>query len=79
MTDFWSPLIVTEPLAGSLTEVTISESPSTSVSLASTKTVCGVDSPVVAESSFACGSSFWPVTVTLTVATDVPPLPSVTV
>ena len=56
------------PSDGSLVPSTVSESPSASVSLASTATVTGVSSSVLAASSFATGGSFTALTVTVTVA-----------
>ena len=57
---------------------TLSESPSMSVSPGSTLTLPVVSSAVVSVSSSATGGVFSGVTVTLTVAVSVPPLPSET-
>ena len=58
---------------------TDSGSPSTSVSLLSTLIVMAVSSGVVAESSTATGASLAPVTVRVSVVTEVAPVGSVTV
>ena len=65
-----SPLLVTEPLAGAVTTIAVlgSRFPSASVSLATTSTVTGVSSGVVALSSLATGGSLVGVTSTETVA-----------
>ena len=57
----------------------LSESPSTSESLASTSIVATVSSSVLAESFTATGASFIDPTVTFTVALAVPLLPSLMV
>ncbi|MBA7673103.1 hypothetical protein ES703_81291 [subsurface metagenome] len=72
-------LIRAEPLGGSLTAATARESSSMSLSLARTEIVTAVSSGVVAESSVATGGSFTGVTVIVTVAVAVPPLPSLIV
>ncbi len=59
-----------------LSVVTVSESPSTSESLASTFTFPAVPWAVVSESLTAFGASFTGVTVMETVAVSVPPWPS---
>ena len=66
-----SPLLVTTPLAGPLTMLTLvgSRFPFTSVSLAATSTVTGVSSVVVALSSLATGGSFTLSTVTALLST----------
>ena len=74
-----SALTATVPLPGRTTAVTVSVSPSTSVSLASTSTVDGVVLGCRAVSSTATGASLTGVTVMVTVAVAVPPLPSVMV
>ena len=51
-------LITAEPLAGSVTVMTESVSPSGSESLSSTAVVTAVSSGVVSVSSFATGASF---------------------
>jgi hypothetical protein len=74
-------LTVTVPSAGStVAPVRVSASPSTSVSLASTGMPdSGVLIGVLATSSVATGASLTAPTLTVTVAVDVPPLPSLTV
>jgi hypothetical protein len=68
------PVIVTVPLAGWVTDVTLIGPPSGSVSLASTSMALAPESSVtVAASSTAVGSSSTQVTVTVTVAVE-PPL-----
>ena len=76
-----SLLMVTLPCtAGTVALATLSVSPSTSVSLPSTLMLATVVlMGVVALSLTATGLSFTGVTVMLTVAVDVPPLPSVMV
>ena len=74
-----SALITTEPLAGAVVALTLSVSPSRSLSLPKTSMVTGVSSLVVAVSSRAVGSSLAAETVTVTLAVALPPLPSMTV
>src|SRR5262249_61404840 len=72
---------LTVPLTGPPTLVTLKGSPSTSESLVSSELAAitrGVSSAVVAESLTATGASLTALTVTLTVAVAVPPLPSLT-
>ena len=69
-------MMATEALAGAVVALTLSVSPSRSLSLAKTLMTTGVSSLVVALSSRAVGLSL---TVTLTVAVALPPLPSMTV
>ena len=71
-------LITTVPF-GADAETTVNGSPSSSVSLVKTATVTGVSSLVVATSLVATGGSLTGSTVTVTVAVDVPPLPSLIV
>ena len=71
-----SPSITATPLDGLVTEVTVSVSPSTSESLASTSVVTGVSSDVVSVSSIATGTSLAAPTEIVTVAVSVPPLSS---
>ena len=75
-----SGFTVTVPWAGSTVAlVTISESPSGSLSLPSTATVTGMFSGVVAASGLATGLSLTGVTFTVTVDEALPPLPSLMV
>ena len=69
-------MITTEPLAGAVVALTLKVSPSRSLSLPKTAMVTGVSSLVVTLSSTAVGSSLTGVTVTVTVAVALPPLPS---
>ena len=72
-----SALTAAVPCAGARRRaLTVSVSPSRSVSFARTAMLTAVSSAVVAASSTATGPSFDGVTVTLTVAVAVPPLPS---
>ena len=71
-----SSLIVTVPLSA-LAALTVSESPSASLSLANTLIlVAPLSSSTVAVSFSAIGKSLVPPTFTFTVAVAVPPLPS---
>ena len=76
-----SAVTVTVPRAGSTVAlVTVSGSPSTSLSFASTGMfVSGVLIGVLAISSPATGASFTAATLTVTVVVEVPPFPSLTV
>ena len=76
-----SGLTVTVPWAAlTLAAVTVSGSPSTSLSLPSTAMLAtGVLTGVLATSPAAAGASLTAVTVRLTVAVEVPPLPSLMV
>ena len=72
-----APAIVAVPLAGGVTALIESASPSGSLSLASTLIVTGVLNAVVAASSTATGARFGrAATNTLTLAVAVPPWPS---
>ena len=66
------------PLLGWPTEAIVSESPSTSVSFASTEMVTALSCPVVAESSTAFGGSLTGVTVIVALAGE-PAAPSLSV
>ncbi len=70
---------VTVPWVPLVLPVTVSVSPSGSVSLASTLAMPEVFSLVASVSSTAFGASLTGVTVTVTVAVSVPPLPSLIV
>src|SRR5881394_37443 len=72
------PTMTTMPLVV-VALVMVSESPSRSVSLSSGAMVIGTSSGVVAVSSSATGGSLTGVTITVTVAEPVPPLPSLIV
>ena len=74
-------LFTTVPSVPCVTALTDNVSPgrSTSVSLASTSMVTATSSLVVSASSPATGASFTALTVTVTVAVSVPPLPSLRV
>ena len=75
-----SALTTAVPWAGAVAPVTVSGSPSGSLSLASTLTVTGVLDAVVAESLIATGGLFaGGLTVMETVAEAVPPRPSLMV
>ena len=71
-----SSVIAAAPLLVVLTAVTLSVSPSTSVSLSNTLMTMAVSSAVEAVSFVATGGSFTAVTVTSTVPVSVPPFPS---
>ncbi len=71
--------IATLPLAPWVTALTVSVSPSRSLSFVSTLTVTAVSSAVVAVSLFATGASFTAITVIVTVATCELALPSLAV
>ena len=71
-------LITTVP-SGDVARVTVSRLPSRSLSLARMEMVTGVSSSVEVASFTATGASFCALTVTVTVAVDVPPLPSLIV
>ncbi len=73
------PSVAAVPLAGCVRPVTARSSPSGSESLTSTGISTAVSSGVVAASFCARGASLTGVTVTVTVAVSVPPLPSATV
>jgi len=74
------PLSETTQFEKLLTAVTVSVSFSGSVSLPTRPVnVIGVSSAVVSVSLFATGESFTALTVIVTVAVSVPPLPSLTV
>ena len=74
-----SALRTSSPWAGPSTNVAVSESPSTSTSLASTFPARGVSSLVVTLSSAAAGVSLTAVTVIATVAAVLVSVPSVAV
>ena len=71
-------LITTVP-SGELAATTVSGSPSTSLSLASSAMVTGVSSFVVAASSTATGGSFTAATLIVSVTVAKPPFPSLIV
>ena len=62
-------LIVALPCAGALIDVIVRASPSTSLSLSSTRMTTATSSSVVTESLTATGESFTGVTVSVTVTT----------
>ena len=72
----WAPALITTLPLEAVAVVTVSGSPSTSLSLASTGMITGVSSLVVAVSGWATGASLTGVTVTVTVAVAKPPVPS---